>query len=44
MPLSILRALWKRGVLIALCWTLISIVGAAVIYSLPAVCKPERSF
>ncbi|MCB1018405.1 MAG: hypothetical protein KDC27_00685 [Acidobacteria bacterium] len=37
MPLSILRALWKRGVLIALCWLLISIAGAAVIYSLPAV-------
>ena len=37
MPLSILRALWKRSVLIALSWLLISIVGAAVIYSLPAV-------
>jgi polysaccharide chain length determinant protein (PEP-CTERM system associated) len=37
MPLSILRALWKRGILIALSWVLISIVGAAVIYSLPAV-------
>ena len=37
MPLSILRALWKRSVLIALSWVLISIVGGAVIYSLPAV-------
>ncbi len=37
MPLSILRALWKRSVLIALSWLLISLIGAAVIYSLPAI-------
>ena len=37
MPLSILRALWKRGVLIALSWLLAAIVGALIIYSLPAI-------
>lgn len=37
MPLSIVRALWKRSVVIALSWILISAVGAAIIYTLPAV-------
>ena len=37
MPLSILRALWKRGLLIIVCWLLISIAGAVVIYSMPAI-------
>lgn len=37
MPLSILRALWKRKLLIFLTWLIVSAVGAAIIYQLPAV-------
>jgi len=37
MPLSILRALWKRKLLIFLTWVIISSVGAVIIYQLPAV-------
>ena len=37
MPLSILRALWKRKLVILGVWALVSAIGAVVIYRLPAV-------
>ncbi|MBI1353822.1 MAG: hypothetical protein GC160_05700 [Acidobacteria bacterium] len=37
MPLSILRAVWKRKLLILSTWLVISIIGAIVVYRLPAV-------
>lgn len=37
MPLSILRALWKRKVLILVSWLAITALGALVVYQLPAV-------
>jgi len=37
MPLSILRALWKRKLMIFLTWMIVTIVSAVVVYQLPAV-------
>lgn len=37
MPLSILRAIWKRKILIVAIWLLVTAVGAIVVYRLPAV-------
>jgi len=37
LPLSILRALWKRKLVIAMSWLAICATGAAVVYTLPAV-------
>ena len=37
LPLSILRALWKRKLLILATWVAISAIGAVVVYRLPAV-------
>lgn len=37
MPLSILRAIWKRKILIIGSWLLITALGAIVVYRLPAV-------
>lgn len=37
MPLSILRALWKRKILIVSIWLVVCAIGAVVVYRLPAV-------
>lgn len=37
MPLSILRALWKRKILILATWLIISVIGVIVVYRLPAI-------
>lgn len=37
MPLSILRAIWKRKVLILAVWLVVTAIGAVVVYRLPAV-------
>jgi uncharacterized protein involved in exopolysaccharide biosynthesis len=40
-PLSIARTIWKRKLLILLCWVTVSVTIAIVVYKLPTVYSSE---